>query len=162
MKDHIRDYSTAAFRFWARWGGKENYIDNLSADLQRKRGVGACSPTEAELVKKEQLLAEKFAEIADLEAVEKVLDICERHYPEVRQAVEIVYLDKPFQDLEWGDIKKRVHYAEIHMPASERQVYRWLKKARMLFAEERGLRLWGDPKKVESRKGVKNSESNTA
>ena len=147
MKGHIRDYATAAFRFWARWGGKENYINNLLADLQGQKGSGVCNPTEAELIKKEELLKEKYAEIDDLTAVEMVLKVCELHYPEVYKAVEMVYLDKPFQDLEWGDIKRRVHYAETQIPASERQVYRWLWKARALFAEERGLRLWGDPKK---------------
>ena len=137
-KDHIRDYATEAFRFFARWGGKETYIKSLVADLQRQKGSGVCSPTEAALILKEQALKEKAAEIADLEAVEMVLRICER---DVRRAVEYVYLDKPYKDLEWGDIKNRVHYAEIHIPASERQIYYWLKKARYLFAEERGLRI---------------------
>ena len=148
-RDHTRDYATAAFRFHARWGGKANYIDNLLADLQRKRGVGACSPTEAELVKKEQLLAERFAEIADLEAVEKVLFVCERFYPDVYKAVDAVYLWKPHEDLEWGDLVKRVHFASLEIPASERQVYRLLRKARVLFAEERGLRYYGERRKEE-------------
>ena len=148
-RDHTRDYCLAAFRFWARWGGKANYIDNLLADLQRKRGVGACSPTEAELVKKEQLLAERFAEIADLEAVEKVLFVCERFYPDVYKAVDAVYLWKPHEDLEWGDLVKRVHFASLEIPASERQVYRLLRKARVLFAEERGLRYYGERRKEE-------------
>ena len=151
MKDHVRDYATAAFRFHVRWGGKDNYVNNLLADLQRQKGSGHYSPTESELIKREQLLAEKFAEIADLEAVEKVLEICERHYPEVYKAVTEVYLWKPFEDLEWGDIKRRVHHAEIHIPASERQIYYWLKKARALFAEERGLRLWGEKKREDVR-----------
>lgn len=138
IKDHIRDYATEAFRFYARWGGRDNYVKNLLADLQKQKGFGVCSPTETELIHKEQIMKEHIAEIADLDSVEKVLRICER---DVRRAVELVYLDKPFRDLEWGELKERVHYAEIHIPASERQIYRWLRKARMLFAEERGLRI---------------------
>ena len=137
IKDHLRDYCTDAFRFYARWGGRQNYIDNLLADLKREKGTGVCSPTESELMHKERVMKEKHAEIADLDAVEFVLRVADR---DVRRAVELVYLDRPHDELEWGDIKERVHYAEIHIPASERQVYRWLKEARMMFAEERGLR----------------------
>lgn len=136
-KDHIRDYATDAFRFFAKWGGREPYVKNLLVDLQKESGVGFCSPTEAALVHKERLMKEKAAEIADLDAVEMVLRVCDGF---IRQSVEIVYFEKPWEVLEWGEIQRRVHYAEIHIPASERQIYRWLKEARMMFAEERGLR----------------------
>lgn len=139
-KDNIRDYATDAFRFFARWGGKQNYVDHLLQDLQRQKGTGPCSPTEAQLLHKERILKEKYAEIADLEAVEMVLQVCRRYYPEVHKAVELVYFQQPDKELEWGDIKQRVSQAEAKIPASERQVYYWLRKARMLFAEERGLR----------------------
>ena len=136
-KDHLRDYCTEAFRFYARWGGRDAYIKSLVADLQREKGGGISSPTEAALVHKEQVMREYAAEIADLDAVQMVMNVCER---DVRRAVEIVYLDKPYAQLEWGDIKQRVHKAELTIPASERNIYYWLKKARMIFAEERGLR----------------------
>ena len=136
-KDHIRDYATDAFRFYARWGGKDNYIKALLADLQRQKGNGVCFPTEAALVHKEQIMKEKHAEIADLDAVEMVLQICDR---DTCRAIEHVYFKDCDKELEWGDITRRVHYAEIHIPASQAQIYRWLKKARILFAEERGLR----------------------
>lgn len=137
-KDHIRDYATEAFRFYARWGDKETYVKYLVADLQRQKGTGLCSPTEAALMHKEQVMREHYAEIADLDAVGTALKILDR---DVRQAVEMVYFFKPYEDLEWGDIKDRVHYAELHMPASESSIYRWLAKARRVFAEERGLRV---------------------
>ena len=145
-KDHLRDYCTEAFRFYARWGSRDAYIKALIADLQRqKSGVnfsgvnfsGAGSPTEAALIRKEQVLREKAAEIADIDAAQMVMNVCER---EVRMAVEMVYLDKPYEQLEWGDIKMRVHKASLMIPASERNVYRYLRRARMVFAEERGLR----------------------
>ena len=140
-KDHLRDYCTEAFRFYARWGSRDAYIKALIADLQRQKsganfsGVG--SPTEAVLIRKEQVLREKAAEIADIDAAQMVMNVCER---EVRMAVEMVYLDKPYEQLEWGDIKMRVHKASLMIPASERNVYRYLRRARMVFAEERGLR----------------------
>ena len=153
-KDHIRDYATAAFRFYARWGGRQNYLDNLFADITRHKGSGIGSPTETEMIKREQLLKERYAEIADMTAVETVFHILDVHRPEIRKAIEMVYMHNPFVDLEWGDIKKRVKYAAHTIPASERQIYRWLWRARRLFAEERGIRMWdnhenGHQKKME-------------
>ena len=137
-RDYLRDYCTAAFRFYARWGGRKYFIDSIIMDMQKQKGGGISSPTEFALVHKEAALRDKAAELADLDAVDKVLQICGR---DIKRAVEIVYLDRPNEELEWGDIKNRVHVAELTLPASERQIYYWLKKARMLFAEERGLRL---------------------
>ena len=136
-KDHLRDYCTEAFRFYARWGSRDAYIKALISDLQRQRGGGVNSPTEAALIHKEQVMRERAAEIADIDAVQMVMNVCER---EVRMAVEMGYLDKPYEQLEWGDIKMRVHKASRMISASERNVYRYLRRARMVFAEERGLR----------------------
>jgi len=55
--------------------------------------------------------------------------------------VEMVYQKDCWQELEWGDIETRVHYAEIHIPASIRQIYRWLNQVCQEFAKERGLRI---------------------
>jgi hypothetical protein len=60
---------------------------------------------------------------------------------DIKKAINYVYCENCDGELEPGDIVKRVHYAEIQIPASERQVYYWLKRARDLFVEERGLRL---------------------
>jgi len=141
LKDHIRDYATAAFRFYARWQGKDNYIRCLVDDLQRQKGSGLISPTEAAVIHKEQVIETYKAEIADLEAVEGVIKICERHYTDVLRTVKMIYFVAPDKTLKWGDIVNRVHDAELTIPASDRQIYRWLKQARTLFAEERGLRL---------------------
>ena len=58
----------------------------------------------------------------------------------IKQAVEIVYFTAPEQKLKRGDIIDRVRRACIELPADERTVYRYLKMARRMFAEERGLR----------------------
>lgn len=141
-KDHIRDYATEAFRFYAASGGREKYIKNLVEDLQRQKGTGVCSPTEAALISKEEAIASKAAELADIEAVDKVLhalDVC--GHKAILQAIDYVYFKDCWREIERGDIQDRVHYAEIHIPASERMIYYWLRKARRMVAMERGLRL---------------------
>lgn len=137
-KDHLRDYCTEAFRFYAKSGGEKSYIKNLVDDMERQKGSGICSPTESALIKKEQLIEQHAAELSDIEAVEKVLhalDMCEH------QVIEMVYFKDCWRDIERGDIEERIHYAEINIPASRRQIYYWLAKARKMFACERGLRL---------------------
>lgn len=141
-KDHIRDYATEAFRFYAKSGGKEAYLNRLMEDISKSKGNGICNPTEAVLVSKEKIMESRAAEFADIEAVDRVLAIlvksCQGNY--IRKAIEMVYFKDCRKNTEKGEISKRIHYAEIHIPASERQIYYWLKKARTLFAEERGLR----------------------
>ena len=141
-KDHIRDYATEAFRFYARSGGKEKYIKKLVEDLTRSKSEGVCSPTESALISKERVIEEHAAELADIEAVEKVLyalDVC--GHKAILQAIDYVYFKDCWRDIERGDIQDRVHYAEINIPASERQIYYWLARARRMLAAERGLRL---------------------
>ena len=141
-KDHLRDYATEAFRFYAKSGGKEKYIKNLIEDLERKKGSGMCSPTEAALISKEEAIADKTAELADIEAVDKVLHaLDDRGHRVIIQVIEYVYFADCWRDIERGDISSRVHHAELHRPASTASIYRWLKKARRMLAMERGLRL---------------------
>lgn len=142
-KDHIRDYATEAFRFYAKTGGSKKYIEKIAADIQKQKGAGIVNPTEGALIAKERAIEENAAELADLEAVEKAMHLIER-LPQggsILKAIEYVYFKDCWRELRRGDIKSRVHYAEIHIPASERQIYRWLSKARLLFAQERGLRI---------------------
>lgn len=141
-KDHIRDYATEAFRFYAKSGGEDTYIKKLVADIEKQKGAGICSPTESALISKEKVIEEHAAELADIIAVDKVLyalDVCEHR--SIIQAVEMVYFKDCWRDLEKGDISDRVHQAEIQIPASDRQVYRWLAQARKMVARERGLRV---------------------
>jgi len=135
MKDFTREYATAAFRFYAREGGVEKYIEKKIDEVrQKKRNPGLGNPTEADIVRRDQVIREYAAELADIEAAEKAMLISEKT---VRQAVEIVYMRDCWKDLKKGDIEARVHTAEIYIPASRAQIYRWLAK----FARERGLRL---------------------
>lgn len=142
-KDHIRDYATSAFRFYAKYGSSNNYIKTITEDMQKQKGNGICNPTESALIHKEIILKEKAAELADLDAVEKVLWLIDKSYngAHIRKAIEYVYFSNCWRDLKKGDIENGVHLAELNIPASRCQVYRWLAKARLIFAEERGLRI---------------------
>ncbi len=141
-KDHIRDYATEAFRFYAKSGGKDKYIKYLMDDISRNKGSGVCNPTEAALVSKEKIIESRAAEFADIAAVDKVMVILDNSHQGyyIKKAIEYVYFKDCDEDIAKGEISNRIHYCEIHIPASERQIYYWLKKARTLFAEERGLR----------------------
>ena len=145
-KDHLRDYCTESFRFYAKVGGVKGYIEKLVEDYGKKLSSGSkdTSPTEGALIIKERILREHAAEFADLEAVEKVMYLLEmtpHNRGKVKQCVEIVYFTDSWRELIKGDIQERVHKAELRLPASKRQIYIWLKQARELFAVERGLRL---------------------
>ena len=147
-KDHVRDYATAAFKFYAKEGSVKKYIEKMAEQMKQtdeQMGIqqGVCKPTEAALLRKERVMQERISEIADLEAVERTLHILGSlgSGREIRKAIEYVYFEDSWKDLEKGDIHNRVHHAEIFISASERQIYYWLKKARTTLAEERGLRL---------------------
>lgn len=150
MKDYIRDYATAAFRFYAQNGKSAEkfkqkiYIEALDkinkSETPVKNGVG--KPTEAALMKAEEAVNERISEIKDMEAVDKALAELEARYKRyVVQAIDIVYFKEPDKDLVLGDIKSRVIEASVNIPASERSIYGWLNEARNLFAYQRGLRI---------------------
>ncbi|MCB2297781.1 hypothetical protein [Clostridium tagluense] len=147
MKDYLRDYVTAAFRFYAKNDKsaekykKKIYIQALEEGMIREGGKsGVSKPTESAVIAAERAVSLKIAEIRDMEAVEKViaeLDVKRRR--DIIKAIEYVYFSNPEKDIE--DIKAKVHHAEIFIPASERSIYRWLRQSRDLFAVERGLRV---------------------
>lgn len=148
MKDYLRDYCTEAFRFYACNGmNADKYKQKIYDEaleqqkrLEGKSGIG--SPTEAAIIRAEAAVDEKLAEIKDMEAVEMTLaELHARAMPYIVQAIKIVYFQDAGKELEPGDISLRVHAAELYIPASERSVYYYLKKARILFAEHRGLRI---------------------
>lgn len=149
MKNHIRDYATEAFRFYARNGKSadkykqkiyDEALEEYKKRLQSKSGIS--NPTEAAIMRAEAAVNEKLAEIKDMEAVELTLRELEvSRERNMKKAVEIVYFTDAHKELEKGDINKRVHIAELSIPASERAIYKWLGKARKIFAGNRGLRI---------------------
>jgi hypothetical protein len=142
-KDHIRDYATYAFRFYAQKGGRDKYIKYLIEDLERSaKSSGVSKPTEAALISQEKVIESRKSEFDDIDAVAKTLDMLAMCHDGafILKAIDYVYFRDCWQELERGSVSDKVHYAEIQIPASERQIYRWLSKARRTFAEERGLR----------------------
>ncbi|WP_017416780.1 hypothetical protein [Clostridium tunisiense] len=150
MKDYLRDYATAAFRFYAKNGmsaekfKQKIYFETLD-EIKRKETYaksGVSKPTEEALIKAEKAVNERISEILDMEAVDKVLAELEaRHKIEVLKAIKIVYFKDSDKELQLGDIKDRVIKASVEIGASDRNIYRWLKQSRELFSYQRGLRI---------------------
>ncbi len=114
-KDNVRDYATAAFREYAR--------------------LGCPSPEE---IQKER----NAALAADLRAVGECLQLlCAEDKAYIADAVRAVYFVAPGMSIKKGEIGARVAAFARACPASEREVYRWLKQARVRFAAVRGLRV---------------------
>lgn len=145
-KDHIRDYATEAFRYYAFMGKphkedlEKKYYQEALDEYQRRQqtgGTGISKPTEQAIMYAEGIIRQKQAELWDILAVEKT--IAQLHTLE-RQAVEIVYFSHAKEDMKKGEVQDRVNKASIDIPAGTATVYRYLKKARDIFAFERGLR----------------------
>ena len=147
VKSNYRDYAVSAFRFFAEVGSSRAYRETILADVAQTSADGPTakgygSPTEAQVMRGEAALDNARAELADLEAVERTLDRIDR-MPEAviaRKVLRMVYLDRPGEELEPGDVSDRIIKAALAVPTSDRTVYRLLAKARRFFAEERGLR----------------------
>jgi len=153
VKDYLKDYATTAFRFYARNGKDaveykkkihDDAIDTIKRREIKTKGSGG-SPTEAMMIEAENMISFKMAEIKDMEAVESTL----RQLESMRfsqgiaiiQAIEIVYFKDPYKELIKGQLTSRVQIAIDSIPASESFIYRGLRKARDIFAIERGLRI---------------------
>lgn len=156
-KDNIRDYATEAFRFYAVCGRLtaaqleqivRDRIYEQSKREYRRGGLGMHTDATAYAVMQaEDAVREMQAEFEDILAVERTL---KRLTYAQRRAVELVYFAEPKREMERNDISDRVHQAELEIPASTDTIYRWLRSARMIFAEERGLRIRRKEKKLES------------
>ncbi|MGI6201621.1 MAG: hypothetical protein ACOYJA_12710 [Christensenellales bacterium] len=148
VKSNYRDYAVSAFRFFAEVGSSRAYRETIlagvaqtSADGPAAKGYG--SPTEAQVMRDEAALDNARAELADLEAVERTLDRIDR-LPEAvttRKVLRMVYMDRPGEPFEPGDVSDRIVRASRECMMSEASVYRLLARARRFFAEERGLRI---------------------
>jgi hypothetical protein len=149
-KDHIRDYATEAFRFYALIGVSAiEYREkirteaiNIVVKRMGKSSKGG-SPTEAQLIYAEKVIEEKISEIQDLEAVEKTLKEFEADvFTRVTMLplIKIVYFTEAGKEIKKGEIRDRVIKACNDLNISESTAYRYLKRARLLFAHNRGLR----------------------
>ncbi|MDD3393797.1 MAG: hypothetical protein PHG19_04035 [Anaerotignum sp.] len=146
-KDNIRDYATEAFRYYAACGMKtsgelkqqvkERIYEQSKREIFRSGSGTHSDNTAYAVMKAEDEILNMQADILDIIAVEKTMRQLSKYQ---RQAVEIVYFVEADKELTRNDISQRVHKAELTIPAEERTIYRWLSRARKIFARERGLR----------------------
>lgn len=144
-KDHIRDYATEAFRHYSSLGkptyeGLKTFYFNKAMDEYTKgheKSSNISKPTENAVMYAEAMLNEKIAELQDILAVERTMI---QLYDFESDAVEKVYFPEASKPLKKNDISERVCNASIEGYADIRTIYRYLRKARMIFAYERGLR----------------------
>lgn len=146
-KQAYRDYATEAFRFWAREGGAETYRQKIwneaVANQQRQEGTsGISKPSEAAIIRAEQAIEDAYASMADLEAVERTIDVIRRRPggEDRERVIRAVYMAYPNREIRRGEIQDRVHRAEQDLHLAERTIYGMLGEARSIFAKERGLR----------------------
>lgn len=120
MRDTTRDYTVAQFRLYASLG----------------------FPSKAQVVANKTM---HRALQLDLLAVIDTLDALtssDKDY--IRQAVCAVYFVAPTAPLQKGEINFRVTKFAINNYTDERTVFRWLKEARLLCADYRGLNIGTD------------------
>ena len=140
-KDYLRDYSTAAFNLYGKVGNVENYKKSLLEEIEHIKassGSGINKPTEAALMRAEEQLSLKIATIKDLEAVEKTLNELKATNIAMFNVVNDVYVNNTFKK---GDIENAVMKIASESYLTDRTIYRYLKKARIIFAYTRGLRI---------------------
>jgi hypothetical protein len=116
---------------------KDMIYEQLHREIIRSGSGSYSDSTAYTAMKAEDKVVDMTGEFLDIIAVEKTLMQLDKYQ---RMAVEIVYFMDAKKQLEKGDISKRVHKAGLAIPASERNIYNWLAKARKVFAKERGLR----------------------
>lgn len=152
-RDYLRDYSTEAFRFYAREGSLEKYKQKLLKEIasSKDKGSGISKPTEAQMIKKEKILEDKKASIKDMQAVEDTISSFKLSNPFTYRTIEEVYFIRPNEDLYKGYIQDRVIAASINLNSDIRTIYSHLRKARLLFCINRGLRV-----EEYGKRGVKN------
>lgn len=138
-KDYIRDYATEAFRFWASCGCP-TYKQAADRIYERTLDENSSDPERA-LELAERAVSEAQPELLDILAVTEVLRLLSeygRH--DIASAVVAVYCVSSKRRARRGDITRRVVEFSMNAHMDERTVYRYLAKARALFASMRGLR----------------------
>lgn len=148
-KDHIRDYATEAFRYYASIGKtfdevKEEIYKTAIEESKSKelKTNNICSPTELAMMRADKAIVEKKGELEDILAVEETLKqiALERNGADIKKAIELVYFVTPDKELERNEFSERVLNAANEINCDTRTIYRYLGTARSIFAENRGLR----------------------
>lgn len=139
-KDFVRDYATEAFRTYAAMGNP-TYEDAKKAIYQNALDERNFKNPEIASLAAEKAVTEFTPLLLDILAVEKTLEMLESGgKTNIASAVRDVYFTRPAMPLRRGDVSSRVRRFCLLNFVSERNVYSWLKEARLLFAAVRGLR----------------------
>ena len=138
-KDYIRDYATEAFRFWAA-SGCPTYKQAADRIYERTLKAYEGAPDEAIIVA-ERAVSDAAPELLDILAATDTLRLLTEYgRPDIAQAVLAVYCFDSRRRVRRGEISRRVIEFSLSSHVSEATVYRYLAKARALFASVRGLR----------------------
>lgn len=138
-KEWYMDYATHAFIRYAALGcpTRKQYEERIRQECYKRLAMHEPSfilnKANAEVLSKEPLLK-------DIDAVNHVLEILRRQDKQhIIDALKAVYFTYPKGKPERGVIVARVTRYAMECPASTKAVYEWLKSARLLFAQIRGL-----------------------
>ena len=140
-KDFTRDYATEAFRMYAAMN-KPTYDEAVK--IIYNKALKECEFKNPELANlaAESAVTNATPLLLDIMAVEKTISILRNgNKSHIADAVSDVYFTQPTLPLRRGDISARVRRHSLEYFASERNIYLWLKEARLLFAALRGLRI---------------------
>ena len=134
-KNGVTDYAISAFALFTRYGQRGEA--ELKEYIYHRELLCHDRPDIA-VKRAEAVVSENAALLADVAAVEKTLALLSRCGDTDRlKAVRAVYVSEA--GFTRRDIALRVRAVSRDIPATERTVYRWLKEARTIFAEFRGL-----------------------
>lgn len=120
MRDSTRDYTIAQFRLYASLG----------------------YPSKAQVVADETM--HRALQLDLLAVIDTLNDLTNSGKDYIRQAVSAVYFVAPTAALHKGEINLRVTKFAVSNYTDERTVFRWLKEARLLCADYRGLNIGTD------------------
>lgn len=137
-KDNIRDYATNAFCLYAK-NGQAGYEQVREWIYKTALNDAWNKPPEKAVAFAESEVERNMPKLLDIRAVEDTIRIFKMgNEYDIVKAVEAVYFTSPHK-IGRNDIHSRVVKLAAELPASEASIYRWLKKARLLFASLRGL-----------------------
>ena len=139
-KDYTTDYVTSAFCMWARHNCR-SYDEEVAEITKRARSRAQYADPAKLTAYIDAEIQNKHAELLDIAACDETFKLLEHSGDEIIcKAIHDIYMVTPYRVPYKREISQRVLRFALNAPASERTVYRWLRRARRLFCELRGLR----------------------
>ena len=139
LKEWYRDYATHAFMEFSALGypTRETMEEKIRQDINRRL---AMEEPGFIVVKADAAVLEREALLQDIDAVNRVLlQLRRENRDHIADAIREVYFLGVGGKAKKGTLTARVRRFAYEYPANEATVYRWLKKAREMFCEARGL-----------------------